>query len=79
MIGIMDASTESTELKVLSCMGGYHVYKDRWAAAVGELLMCFREPINASVQYTVAMIKEGATIGHLLNTKISVGKNFVPK
>ena len=41
------------------------MYKDRWAAAVGELFTCSREPTNESVRYAVAVIKEGTTIGHL--------------
>ena len=59
------ASTKSAEIEVLSCMRGYHVYNDRWAATVGELLTCSREPTNASVRYAVGVIKEGTTIGHL--------------
>ena len=38
------ASTMSTEMEIPSCVRGYHVYKDIWAAAVRELLMCSREP-----------------------------------
>ena len=29
------------------CVIGYHVYKDNWAAAIGEVLVCSREPTNA--------------------------------
>ena len=56
---------KSAEIQVLSCVRGYHVCKDRWAAAVGELLTYSREPTNASVRYAVAAIKKGTTIGHL--------------
>ena len=40
------ASTMSAEMEIPSGVRGYHVYnnKDIWAAAVGELLMCSREP-----------------------------------
>ena len=31
------ASTKRVETEALSCMRGYHVYKNRWATAVGEL------------------------------------------
>ena len=58
-------STKSTEIEVLSCVHGNHVYKDRWAVAVGVLLTCSSEPTNASIRYTVAVIKEGTTIGRL--------------
>ena len=26
------------------CIRGYHVYKEEWEAAVGEVLVCEREP-----------------------------------
>ena len=55
----------STETEVPNCMRGYHVCKDGWAAAVGELLTCSREPTNASDRYAVAVIKDGTTIGHV--------------
>ena len=59
------ASIMSAETEVPSCVRGYHVYKDRWAAAFGELLTCSREPTNASDSYAVAVIKDETTIGHL--------------
>ena len=40
------------------CIQGYHVYKEVWEAAVGESLVCEREPKNASDQYAVAVKKE---------------------
>ena len=55
-------STTSAEIEVVSCMLCYHAYKDRWAAAVEELLTFSREPTNASVRYAVAVMKEGTTI-----------------
>ena len=30
------------------------MYKDMWAAATGEVLVCRREPTNAADRYTVA-------------------------
>ena len=35
------------EKEVACCVRGYHVYKDIWAAAIGEVLVCSREPTNA--------------------------------
>ena len=35
------------EIEVLSCVRGYHVYKDVWTAVVRETLVCQREPKNA--------------------------------
>ena len=46
------------------CARGYHVYKDIWVAAVGEVLQCEREPSNASDRYAVA-VKDRTVIGHL--------------
>ena len=36
-----------------------HVYKEVCEAAVGEALVCEREPKNTSDRYTVAVKKEG--------------------
>ena len=37
LAGSRYASTKRAKIEVLSCMCGYHVYKYRWAAAVGQL------------------------------------------
>ena len=42
-----------------NCVRGYHVYKELWAATVGEALVCEREPKNASDRYAVAVKNEG--------------------
>ena len=34
--------------KEMTCVRGYHVYKDIWAAAIGEVLVCSREPANVA-------------------------------
>ena len=39
------------------CVRGYHIYKDIWTAAVGEILFCVREPTNASDRYAVAVTR----------------------
>ena len=36
----------------------YNVYKEIWQAAVGEVLICEREPHNIQDQYAVAVQKE---------------------
>ena len=59
------ASIMSAETEVPSCVLGYHVYKDRWAAVVGELFTCSRKPTNASDRYAVAVMKDETTTGHL--------------
>lgn len=47
------------------CIRGFHVYRDIWEAAVGEVLDCEREPGNAKDRYAVAVKKEATVIGHL--------------
>ena len=42
-----------------------HVYKEIWEAAVGEVLMCTREPLIALYRYAVSVNKAGTVIGHL--------------
>ena len=64
-MGSRYASIMSAETEVPSCVCGYHVYKDRWAAAVGDFLTCSREPTYTSDRYAVAVIKDGTTIVHL--------------
>ena len=44
---------------------GYHVYREVWEAAVGEVLACEREPRNAEDKYAVAVKKDGTIVGHL--------------
>ena len=34
------------EKMMACCVRGYHVYKDIWAAAIGEVLVCSRERTN---------------------------------
>ena len=37
------------EKEMACCVSGYHVYKDIWAAAIGEVHACSREPTNAEI------------------------------
>jgi len=34
------------EKEMACCVRGYHVYKDIWAAAIWEVLVCSTEPTN---------------------------------
>ena len=43
----------------------YHVYKGIWAAAIGEELVCGREPTNMADRYAVAVLKQETIIGNL--------------
>ena len=53
------------ELSRVSCVRGYHVYKDIWDAVIGEAVICEREPHNVEDRYAVAVKKDGTVIGHL--------------
>ena len=47
---------------------GYHVYKDVWEAALGQLLPCQREPGNIHDPYAVAVVETGVEtliVGHV--------------
>ena len=58
-------------------MRGYHVYNDIWEAAVGETLVCIREPRNTHDRYAVTVEKDGMVIGHFRGGKIFMGLTFV--
>ena len=53
------------EKEVACCVRGYHVYKDIWAEAIGEELVCIREPTNTADRYAVAVLRRETIIGHL--------------
>ena len=44
---------------------GYHVYRTIWDAAIGEDLVCEREPSNEHNRYAIAIKKDGVIIGYL--------------
>ena len=47
---------------------GYHIYKDVWEAALGQLLPCQREPGNIHDPYAVAVVETGVVtriVGHV--------------
>ena len=53
------------EFERVCCVRGYHVYKEIWEAATGEILICERELHNGRDRYAVAVKKSGTIIGHL--------------
>ena len=53
------------EFEITCCIWGYHVYKEIWEAAVGEELVCAREPHNSHDRYAVAVKREDVLIWHL--------------
>ena len=42
------------EKEIACCVRGYHVYKDIWAAAIREVLVCSTEPTNVG---NIAVVK----------------------
>ena len=48
-----------------SVVKGYHVYKDYWEAATGEILQCRKERTNIHDPFTVAIIKDDSVVGHV--------------
>ena len=45
-----------------SCVQGYHIYKDIWAATIREDLSCETELLNHVDRYAVAALKDDTTI-----------------
>ena len=43
---------------LISCVRGYHVYKDMWKPPVGETVNCEREGRNPEDPYAVALRKD---------------------
>ena len=41
------------------CIRGYHVYQEIWTAAVGEELVCEREPDNSHDRYAIMIACDG--------------------
>ena len=41
------------------------IHKDVWDAAIGEVLACEREPLNAEDCYAVAVKKDETIVEHL--------------
>ena len=50
---------------LISCIQGYHVYKDIWDPVFGEMLNCKLEDRNPQAPYTVGVKKVGTTVGHV--------------
>ena len=52
-------------LAINSVLRGYHVYKDFWDAATGEILRCHEERTNIHDPFDVAIIKDDSVVGHV--------------
>ena len=53
------------ELERVCCIQGYHIYKEIWEAATGEVLTSEREPLNPKDRYIVAVKNAGTVVRHL--------------
>ena len=62
---VVEVEALKMELSRVSCIRGYHVYKGIWDAAIGEVLVCEREPHNVEDRYAIAVKKDETVIGHL--------------
>ena len=50
---------------VESWVRDYHIYKDVWEASISEDLLCRRKSGNTAGTFTMAVMKNGATVGHI--------------
>ena len=62
--------------KEMACVRGYHVYKDIWAAAIGEVLVCSREPTNIGKTFVVKLYSRRITVLSVsaMNTALCIQK-----
>ena len=56
---------------------GYHIYKEIWAASIGEVLLCARETANVHDPYAVAVIRRSITVGHVPRALSAVCSLFI--
>ena len=49
------AKEMTDEKEIACCVRGYHVYKDIWAAAIWEVLVCSTEPTNIGKIFVVEL------------------------
>ena len=48
-----------------SCVHNFHIYRDVWTPATGEVLSCEREDGNPMDPYAVAIKRGNEVIGHM--------------
>ena len=65
IILLVVADLDRDSFTVEAMVRGYHIYKDVWAASLGEELPCQRESGNHADAYAVAVLKDGTIVGHL--------------
>ena len=57
--------TMATTFRIESTVRGHHVYKAAWSPYIGEELPVQREVNNIHDDYSVAVLKNGNTVGHV--------------
>ena len=62
---------------VESMIRGYHIYKDIWVAADGQVLQTRREVSNMHDPFAVAVIKDGTIVGHLPRKQSAICSLFL--
>ena len=50
---------------LISCIRGYHIYKEIWTPEIGEEDNCQCEPGNREDPYAVAIKKGDSVVGHI--------------
>ncbi len=62
---------------ISSSVRGYHVYKDIWEAAEGEVLPCNRELHNLQDPFAVSVNKDATIVGHVPRVISAVCSSFL--
>ena len=62
----MPAGAKCVHFSVEVMARGYHAYKDVWDTTIGKQLPCQSEHGNAQDAFAVAVLKDGAIVGHVL-------------
>ena len=60
---------------MVCCVRGYHVYKDIWAAAIGEVLACSRELTNVTETVIVKLFLFNLVSAKIFGQKLTRRKN----
>ena len=69
--------SSSSSYAVQTVVRGYHVYKDIWNAATGQILPCQCERGNVHDPYAVGVVERGVTVGHVPRAISSVCSLFL--
>ena len=56
---------DTTYIEIPSFVRGYHIYKEDWSPAVGDVLLLQRDPLNEKDRNAVAIVRDGSVVGHV--------------